>query len=216
LPLNFNNPFFARGPIDLVKRWHITLYSWFRDYVYIPLGGDRKSRARTYFNLLFVMFLSGFWHGASLNFVLWGLLFGSYLVIHRAISNTFPSLRTHQFFKTKFGIFISILVTQYVIFLSMTVFRVRDVEFMLYSLQKFIILDFATAGTLEIISHNVIPVSLIVIFWVFHYILYKIPDLIERISNLRLGYWFIFLLALILMILLFYNGNQVEFIYFQF
>jgi len=138
LPLNFNNPFFSRSPADFRRRWHITLYTWFKDYLYIPLGGNRKSRARTYFNLWFVMFLSGFWHGASWNFVIWGLLTGSYLAIHRAISNTFPSLSTHRFFKSKLGIFLSIFVTQYIVFLSMTTFRVRDVEHMLYSMQKYV------------------------------------------------------------------------------
>jgi len=201
---------------DFRRRWHITLYTWFKDYLYIPLGGNRKSRGRTYFNLWLVMFLSGFWHGASWNFVIWGLLTGTYLAIHRAISNTFPSLGTHQFFKTKFGIFVSILITQYIIFLSMLIFRVRDVESMLYSIQKYVLLDFATAGTLEMISRHVLPVSLIVIFWVFHYILYKMPDMNERIANIRLGYWFIFVLGIILTILLFYNGEPQDFYYFQF
>jgi len=216
LPLNFNNPFFARSPADFRRRWHITLYTWFKDYVYIPLGGNRKSRARTYFNLWFVMFLSGFWHGASWNFVIWGLLTGTYLAIHRAISNTFPSLRTHQFFNSKFGIFISILVTQYIIFLSMTIFRVRDVDAMLYSMQKYVFLDFEIAGTLDVISRHILPVSLIVIFWVFHYILYKMPDLNERVAKLRSGYWFIFVLGIILTIVLFYNGEPQDFYYFQF
>ncbi len=60
LPLNFNNPFFAKSPADFRRRWHITLYTWFKDYLYIPLGGNRKSRVRTYLNLWLVMFLSGF------------------------------------------------------------------------------------------------------------------------------------------------------------
>jgi len=99
-----------------------------------------------------VMFLSGFWHGASWNFIIWGLLTGAYLAIHRAISNTFPGLASHQFFKTKFGIFISILITQYIVFLSMIIFRVRDVDHMIYSMQKYVVLDFATSGTIEILS----------------------------------------------------------------
>jgi len=216
LPLNFNNPFFARSPADFRRRWHITLYTWFKDYLYIPLGGNRKSRVRTYFNLWFVMFMSGFWHGASWNFVIWGLLTGSYLAIHRAISNTFPSFAKHRFFKSKLGIFLSIFVTQYIVFLSMTTFRVRDVEHMLYSMQKYVMLDFATSGTLEFISQHPLPVILIAIFWAIHFIIYKIPDLIERIAKLRISYWFIFLLGLILLILLFYNGDPQDFYYFQF
>jgi len=216
LPINFNNPFFARSPADFRRRWHITLYTWFKDYLYIPLGGNRKGRVRTYLNLWIVMFLSGFWHGASWNFVIWGLLTGTYVVIHRAIGNTFPSLKTHRFFKSKIGIFLSIFVTQYIVFLSMTVFRVRDVEHMLYSMQKYVFLDFATSGTLEFISQFQFPVALIAIFWGLHYVLYKIPDLSEKIANVRLRYWFGFLLGIILLILLFYNGEPQEFYYFQF
>jgi len=216
IPINFNNPFFARSPADFRRRWHITLYTWFKDYLYIPLGGNRKGRARTYLNLWLVMFLSGFWHGASWNFVIWGLLTGTYVVIHRAIGNTFPSLKTHRFFKSKIGIFFSIFVTQYIVFLSMTVFRVRDVEHMLYSMQKYVFLDFATSGTIEFISQHQFAVALIVIFWVVHYVLYKMPDLTEKIANIRIRYWFTFLLGIILLILLFYNGEPREFYYFQF
>jgi len=216
LPLNFNNPFFSKSPADFRRRWHITLYTWFKDYLYIPLGGNRKGRARTYFNLWFVMFLSGFWHGASWNFVIWGLLTGSYLAIHRAISNTFPSLATHNFFKTKLGIFFSIFVTQYIVFLSMITFRVRDAEHMFYSMQKYLILDFETSGTLEFISQHQLSVALIAIFWIIHFILYKMPDLSERIANLKLRHWFIYILGIVLLILMFYNGDPQEFYYFQF
>lgn len=216
LPLNFNNPFFSKSPADFRRRWHITLYTWFKDYLYIPLGGNRKGRARTYLNLWVVMFLSGFWHGASWNFVIWGLLTGTYVVIHRAIANTFPSLRTHQFFKTKLGVFLSIFVTQYIVFLSMITFRVRDVEHMLYSMQKYVVLDFATSGTIEFISSHKYFIVLMVIFWAIHYILYKVPDMRERIANVRLRYWFTYLLGIILLILLFYNGEPREFYYFQF
>jgi len=216
LPLNFNNPFFAKSPNDFRKRWHISLYSWFKDYLYIPLGGNRKSRARTYFNLWMVMFLSGFWHGASWNFVLWGLLSGAYVAAHRAIANTYPSLTKHPFFKTKIGIFLSIFVTQYIVFLLMIIFRVRDVEHMLYSIQKYVFLDFATSGTMEFISGHTYSIVLIVLFWAIHFILYKVPDMLERIANIRLRYWFTFLLGIILLITLTYNGEPQDFYYFQF
>jgi len=216
LPINFNNPFFAKSPNDFRKRWHITLYSWFKDYLYIPLGGNRKSRARTYFNLWVVMFLSGFWHGASWNFVIWGLLSGTYVAVHRAIANTFPSLRTLPFFNTKLGVFLSIFVTQYIVFLLMIIFRVRDVEHMFYSIQKYVILDFATAGTMEFISNHPYSIALIIVFWAIHFILYKVPDIQERIANIRLRYWFIYLLVITLLISLTYSGEPRDFYYFQF
>ncbi len=80
---NFDHPYVARSVTDFWRRWHISLSSWFRDYLYIPLGGNRGSAGRTYFNLIFVFLLCGLWHGASLNFVVWGLFHGSFLVLER-------------------------------------------------------------------------------------------------------------------------------------
>ncbi|MFR2066679.1 MBOAT family O-acyltransferase [Clostridium sp.] len=74
-PNNFNYPYESRSITEFWRRWHITLGQWFKQYVYIPLGGNRLGRARTYFNLFIVWFLTGFWHGASYNFILWGLYF---------------------------------------------------------------------------------------------------------------------------------------------
>lgn len=74
LPMNFNHPYMAKSVTDFWRRWHITLGAWFREYVYIPLGGNRKGTRRMMFNLLIVWFLVGFWHGAGWNFILWGLL----------------------------------------------------------------------------------------------------------------------------------------------
>src|SRR6185369_8202715 len=82
-PENFRWPYIANSIQEFWRRWHISLSSWFRDYLYIPLGGNRVSPARRYANLLTVFFLCGLWHGASWNFVIWGLWHGSFLVIER-------------------------------------------------------------------------------------------------------------------------------------
>ena len=82
-PENFNYPYFARSIQDFWRRWHISLSSWFRDYLYIPLGGGRGKPARIYFNLVLVFFLCGLWHGASWVFVVWGLYHGAFLVAER-------------------------------------------------------------------------------------------------------------------------------------
>ncbi len=84
-PINFDNPYLATSFSNFWERWHITLSSWFRDYLYKPLGGNRKSVPRTYQNLLFVMVLAGLWHGAALTFVAWGLLHGVMLVFERLL-----------------------------------------------------------------------------------------------------------------------------------
>lgn len=84
LPKNFEEPYLSRNPAEFWRRWHMTLSRWLRDYVYIPLGGNRKSRVRTGLNLLATMLLGGLWHGAGWNFVVWGGLHGVLLAAHRA------------------------------------------------------------------------------------------------------------------------------------
>lgn len=83
-PANFNYPYVSKSFTEFWRRWHMTLGSWFRDYVYFPMGGSRVRPARHYFNLLVVWALTGLWHGASWNFVLWGLFFFVFLVIEKA------------------------------------------------------------------------------------------------------------------------------------
>ena len=83
IPENFNFPYIARSIREFWRRWHISLSQWFRDYLYIPLGGNRGATGRTYLNLLIVFFLTGLWHGASWNFVVWGLFHGFFMVLER-------------------------------------------------------------------------------------------------------------------------------------
>ncbi|MCP4590299.1 MAG: MBOAT family protein [bacterium] len=85
IPLNFNLPYFARNPAEFWRRWHISLSSWLRDYLYIPLGGNRKGPRRTCINLALTMVLGGLWHGAAWTFVLWGVYQGALLVVHKAL-----------------------------------------------------------------------------------------------------------------------------------
>jgi alginate O-acetyltransferase complex protein AlgI len=80
---NFNYPYIATSVTEFWRRWHISLSTWFRDYLYIPLGGNRVAKWRAYFNLWIVFFLCGFWHGSSWNFILWGIYFGVFLVVER-------------------------------------------------------------------------------------------------------------------------------------
>lgn len=82
---NFNHPYISRSITEFWRRWHISLSSWLKDYLYIPLGGNRKGTQRTYLNLILTMFLGGLWHGANWVFVLWGLWHGFILAIERAL-----------------------------------------------------------------------------------------------------------------------------------
>lgn len=84
LPRNFNYPYISQSVTEFWRRWHMTLSRWFRDYLYIPLGGNRRGAATTYRNLLIVFILCGFWHGAAWNFLVWGLWHGGFLIIERS------------------------------------------------------------------------------------------------------------------------------------
>jgi alginate O-acetyltransferase complex protein AlgI len=84
LPINFNSPYKADSIIDFWQRWHMTLSRFLRDYLYVPLGGNRKGPARRYANIMVTMLLGGLWHGAGLTFILWGGLHGLYIAINHA------------------------------------------------------------------------------------------------------------------------------------
>lgn len=100
-PRNFYYPYAARSITEFWRRWHITLSSWFRDYVYIPLGGNRVSNRRTYVNLVIVFLLCGLWHGAAWTFIVWGMLHGLLLVVERGafgrILSNLPPVLTHLY-----------------------------------------------------------------------------------------------------------------------
>ena len=100
-PENFNYPYISKSITEFWRRWHISLSSWFREYVYIPLGGNRKGRARQYLNLAVVWFLTGFWHGANWNFLLWGVYFCVILIAEKAflhrILEKLPSIFCHAY-----------------------------------------------------------------------------------------------------------------------
>ncbi len=90
LPDNFNFPYLARSLGEFWQRWHMSLSTWLREYLYYPLGGNRRGRMRTYFNLFMVMALGGLWHGAAWSFALWGLFHGGGLAVERWFEDRFP------------------------------------------------------------------------------------------------------------------------------
>lgn len=100
LPVNFNSPYKATNIIDFWRRWHMTLSRFLRDYLYVPLGGNRVGPSRTYINLMAVMLLGGLWHGAGWTFVIWGGLHGFYLLINHAWRNLFPGGTVSRLGKT--------------------------------------------------------------------------------------------------------------------
>jgi alginate O-acetyltransferase complex protein AlgI len=113
LPENFRCPYASVGLSEFWRRWHISLSTWLRDYLYISLGGNRRGSLRTYFNLAVTMVLGGLWHGASWNFVIWGSLHGFYLIVERALRPVFSELRLvrHSLFRLFAGALTFLLVT---------------------------------------------------------------------------------------------------------
>jgi len=118
LPINFNSPYKAVSIQDFWRRWHITLSRFLRDYIYIPLGGNRKGNFRTYTNLMATFILGGFWHGAGWTFIFWGFLHGAALTIHRVWQN----------FGLKMNIILAWFITFNFINVSWVFFRAKEWE----------------------------------------------------------------------------------------
>ena len=107
-PKNFNYPYTSKSITEFWRRWHMTLGGWFRDYVYIPLGGSKQGKVKMYVNLFIVWFLTGFWHGASWNFIIWGLYFGIIISIEKA--GLLQALnRLHPFLQRLYFIFLILM-----------------------------------------------------------------------------------------------------------
>lgn len=128
LPVNFHSPYKAVNIIDFWRRWHMTLSRFLREYLYVPLGGNRKSRVRRYTNLLLTMLLGGLWHGAGWTFVLWGALHGVYLVINHGWRELRRSLGHNLHHSTPWGRRAGCLVTFIAVVIGWVLFRAPDVE----------------------------------------------------------------------------------------
>ena len=136
---NFNYPLIAKSITDFWRRWHMSLSSWFRDYVYIPLGGNRVSRLKWIRNLFVVWFLTGFWHGASWNFIIWGLYFGILLVIEKLFLGKLLE-------KTKI---LKYIYTTIIVIISFLIFSVETVPGILTNLKNMLFLSDIPLTSLE-------------------------------------------------------------------
>lgn len=125
LPLNFNSPYKATSITDFWHRWHISLSSWLRDYLYIPLGGNKKGSIRTYANLMVTMLLGGLWHGASIRFVVWGGIHGTMLALEKFFGKLIPLHRHHKPALLRFA---GATITFHVVCLSWIFFRASSMS----------------------------------------------------------------------------------------
>jgi len=129
--INFNYPYMATSITDFWRRWHISLSTWFRDYVYIPLGGNRVSKLRWIFNILVVWGLTGFWHGAGWNFILWGLYYAVLLLIEKLIFNKKP-------FRIPV---LSRFITLFLVLIGWVIFRTEGLSQLVFIVQKMFLFD---------------------------------------------------------------------------
>jgi alginate O-acetyltransferase complex protein AlgI len=141
-PLNFNSPYKSRSMTEFWRRWHITLSTWLRDYLYIPLGGSRHGAWRTYRNLAITMLLGGLWHGASWHFVVWGAFHGLLLAGERALGDRNP-LR-------KAPAAVQWMTTFALVNLGWVLFRAPDLGAAAGLLGRVVSLDYGSVGVLEV------------------------------------------------------------------
>jgi alginate O-acetyltransferase complex protein AlgI len=213
--INFDSPYQAKNITDFWRRWHISLSTWLRDYVYISLGGNRKGKVRKYVNLMLTMLLGGLWHGAAFRFILWGGLHGIALTVHKLYSSLQISPPKNQTIKSASNFF-SILFTFHFVCLGWIFFRALS-------------MDAAQQMINQIVGHFNPQVFLEFVFgyrsvlflMVLGYILHFIPAGIERkaevwMTNIPLAGKAAVVLSIILLIIQTKSASVQPFIYFQF
>ena len=214
---NFKRPYFASSIGEFWKRWHISLSTWFRDYLYIPLGGSRTSQARWFLNILIVFLVSGLWHGANWTFVIWGALHALYFKVEKVLEIILPpkgDKKASRIFK--------IFFTYHLTLFAWIFFRANDLKHALNIIQK-IISDFKVSFPtlsnmiLKFTFDNRSPSHflLAVLTIAFLLIIQGIQER-KKLVNLTNRQQFIFYAFLIIMTILFGNYTESSFIYFQF
>ena len=218
LPENFKSPYSSKSPQDFWRRWHISLSTWLRDYLYIPLGGSRGGTRVLVVALMGTMLLGGLWHGASWNFVLWGAVHGILLLAHRFLSGL---EFINSIFKRlpKLMGFVSWVLTQYFIFMTWLIFRVEDNDMLSRSLKSFI--GFDAHWNLDEFNDalpeiKLVTMSLVVVFIITHGLSKKVGGLKNWLARQNPLIWGVCCGTLISMMFLLRPSETVDFIYFRF
>ncbi len=227
LPENFVYPYAAIGFSDFWRRWHITLSSWLRDYLYIPLGGNRHGKFRTYINLMITMLLGGLWHGANWTFVVWGALHGFYLWIEKLIQDArkvvTPIAAPVEMFRDgpgativknkTFSNFLLAMLTFFLINVTWVFFRAPDFTAawrMLTSMFSPVKNGAVLLTTLSIIKISVIVVCMVAFHWMMRNT--RVLIVAEKMPWWLLG----FIWSVLLLLLIWSQESSSSFIYFQF
>jgi len=211
LPINFNLPYLSRGLREFWKKWHISLSSWLQDYLYISLGGNRVTKIITYRNLLVTMLLGGLWHGASINFVIWGGIHGTVLAIEHAVLG-----KRERDIRGIFYNFIWIFITFHIVCFAWIFFRAEGISTSLMFLSQLTHIESYTYWSeLNYFKPQNwlfgIILPFIVVFFIEKYFNEKkIAEKIEQPNLSALVFIFMFFLVLLV------SGGSNEFVYFQF
>ncbi len=201
---NFNIPYLATNPSEFWHRWNISLSSFLRDYLYIPLGGNRMGNLRTYLNLMITMVLCGLWHGATWNFLIWGAYHGGLLTAHRLITNSLEDR-----FTSKFWVIPKVITTQYFVFLGWLFFRISDLNALTYCLNKFLFFDIS-----DFMRFNkFFLLAPIILFLIIYKDRIFSIDWVKTISLFKLRYWIIFLITAIMLVIVLAPSSYPTFIY---
>jgi alginate O-acetyltransferase complex protein AlgI len=207
---NFRFPYAAIGFSDFWRRWHISLSTFLRDYLYIPLGGNQVRPVRAAINLVIVMFLGGLWHGAAWTFVVWGLLHGSYLVIERVIRVFFEEASWANNFATKF---LAGFATYAAVCIAWVFFRASDFTIatrMLHGMFGGHAHGDAILSTREMLQIGIVTVCMILVHW-------SLRDSNIETAVTRLPRWVVTAAwALMACAIILTQGSSNAFIYFQF
>lgn len=211
LPPNFNSPYKAQNITDFWRRWHISLSSWLKDYLYISLGGNRKGKIRTYFNLFLTMLLGGLWHGAATRFILWGALHGLALIVHKLYLKIFPKNSPNKLSK----LFSALLTFHFVAF-CWIFFRAENMDIALQMLAR--IFSFTEP---ELILEILAAYKNVFLLILFGYIIHCLPHNFKESLKAKFTSFSLPILLLVSLILFFfvYQMQSAEiqpFIYFQF
>jgi len=212
--INFNLPYFVTNPSEFWKRWHISLSSWLRDYLYIPLGGNRKGILMTYRNLAITMLLGGLWHGAAWTFVIWGAYQGLLLIVHRLfqpILARIPNPKNNV--AATSWLFIRVIFFFHLVCLGWLLFRAQSMT-QVVQMFKGLLLNFHISQIIALkqdIVRIAFYLSIPVTIQIFQYlkrdlmVVYRLhPGLTATIQ------------AIMLYLMIYYTSSGNEFIYFQF
>lgn len=211
IPDNFRYPYAAIGFRDFWRRWHISLSSWLRDYLYLSMGGNRKGRARTLLNLMFTMLLGGLWHGASWTFVAWGGLHGLYLVAGRVLEKAVGHWAIWRHWVAR--VFLALL-TYFGVVVGWVFFRAQDFPGARLLLSKMFLLDTGQVGQMVRSNERVMVFSITVGILLLHGLMRNTT--LEAVAD-RTPWWLrSMVLAGMLVAIVTMSGDDRAFIYFQF